>query len=238
MNATIASLTTSNLLGRRRVLLLFILPVLLIGIAILLRVLAGPDTDIAGNLLQHFAMSPVVPLLCLIAGTGVIGPEIDDGSIIYLLSKPIPRSVIVATKFLVAIGCVLAFAAIPTYVAGLVLGGTSNDLAFGFGVAALVAGVAYSSIFLLLAVVSRHAVVFGLVYALVWESLVGTYVPGARNVSIQQWALAVGDELITKDTIEPAVGLLNGVLLLGVATGLALWLAGRRLRSLTLTESE
>jgi ABC-2 type transport system permease protein len=74
------------------------------------------------------------------------------------------------------------------------------------------------------------------VYALVWESLVGTYVPGAKSISIQQWALAVADKLIAADTIEPAVGLGAGTLLLLVVTVGSVLLAGQRLRSLTLVE--
>jgi ABC-2 type transport system permease protein len=71
------------------------------------------------------------------------------------------------------------------------MSGTTGAIAVGFGVGALVAGVAYSAIFLLLAVVSRHAVVIALVYALIWESLIGGFVPGARTLSVQQWALSV-----------------------------------------------
>lgn len=233
---TIGSLTASNLFGKRRVALLFVLPVLLILLAVTIRVLVGQDDGVTQTLLQFFALSPVVPLLCLIAGTGVIGPEIDDGSIIYLLAKPVPRWAIVVTKFVVAVVCVGIFAALPTFVAGLVMSGFDGSIAVGFAVAALVAGVAYSALFLLLAVISRHAVVWELVYALVWESLVGTYVPGAKSISIQQWALAVADKLIAADTIEPAVGLGAGTLLLLVVTVGSVLLAGQRLRSLTLVE--
>jgi ABC-2 type transport system permease protein len=156
---TIGSLTASNLFGKRRVALLFVLPVLLILLAVTIRVLVGQDDGVTQTLLQFFALSPVVPLLCLIAGTGVIGPEIDDGSIIYILAKPVPRWAIVVTKFVVAVGCVAIFAALPTFIAGLVLSGFDGSIAVGFGAAALVAGVAYSALFLLLAVISRHAVV-------------------------------------------------------------------------------
>lgn len=236
MNTTVASLTMSNLLGKRRVLLLFLLPALLLLLAVALRLWLGPDEDLANSLLQYFALSPLVPLLCLIAGTGVIGPEIDDGSIVYLLAKPLSRWSIVATKFAVALACVLAFAALPTFLAGVLLTGLDGGFAVGFGVAALIAGTAYSALFLFLAVASRHAVVFGLVYALVWEGVVGTYVPGARNISIQQWTLAVADRLVARDTIEPPVGLGTSVLLLVLVTAVAVWLGGRRLRSLTLVE--
>ena len=60
----------------------------------------------------------------------------------------------------------------------------------------MLAGAAYCAVFLLLGVVSRHAVVFGLVYALLWESLIGGFVPGVKTLSIQQWALAVTREVV------------------------------------------
>ncbi|NED54877.1 ABC transporter permease subunit, partial [Micromonospora aurantiaca] len=72
---------------------------------------------------QQFGLATLLPLLALIAGTGVIGPEIDDGQIMYVLTKPIPREVIVLTKLVVAIILTTAFATVPTLLAGLILTG-------------------------------------------------------------------------------------------------------------------
>jgi ABC-2 type transport system permease protein len=238
MNATIARLTTSTLLGKRRVLLLFVLPAVLVLLAVLLRLATGPSLQVGTTLLQTFALGTVVPLLGLIAGTGVIGPEIDDGSIIYVLAKPMPRPTIIVTKLAVSVGCLVVFAAVPTLLAGVIMSGFDDGVAVAFAVAAAIAGLAYSAIFLMLAVVTKHAVVFGLIYALIWESLVGGFVPGAQVLSVQQWALAIADTLIARDSIEAAVGLGAGVILLALTIVLATWFAGERLRSLTLTETE
>ena len=88
----------------------------------------------------------------------------------------------------------------------------ADRLALGYAVGALVAGIAYCALFLLLAVVTRHAVVVGLLYALIWESLVGNFVPGAQALSIQQWSLVftekvVGTSRSAELDIDPAVGL-------------------------------
>lgn len=241
MNATIASLTASVVLGKRRALFLFILPGLLIALAIGVRLAAGDDGSIAATVLQTFAVGTIVPLLGLIAGTGVIGSEIDDGSIVYILAKPIPRPVIVITKLLVAIGTLVLFAAVPILIAGVVMAGFSDGIAVAFMVGALIASVAYAALFLLLAVLTRHAVVVGLMYALIWESLVGSFVPGARTLSINQWAMSITDRLVDRDaaalvdaTVQPAVAV---PLLLVITVG-ATWFAGQRLRSLTLTDAE
>jgi ABC-2 type transport system permease protein len=242
MNATVARLTARSLLGRRRAYLLMALPGVLIVLCVLVRMLAGEDNDITVGILGGFALSTLVPLLGLIAGTGSIGPEIDDGSIVYLLSKPLSRHSIAGTKAAVAATVVTVFAAVPVLMAGLVLAGTSNGLAAGYFLGALVAGLAYATLFLLLAVVTRHAVVIGLIYALIWESLVGSYVPGAQALSIQQWSLALSAKVVGSRAdalgVTSAVSLGAAVPLLVLLAAGSTWYAGRRLRSLRLTSDE
>ena len=242
MNGTVARLTARSLLGRRRAYLLMALPGVLILLCILVRLLAGEDNDITVGILGGFALSTLVPLLGLIAGTGSIGPEIDDGSIVYLLSKPLSRHSIAGTKAAVAATVVTVFAALPVLVAGLVLAGTSDGLAAGYFLGALVAGLAYATLFLLLAVVTRHAVVIGLIYALIWESLVGSYVPGAQALSIQQWSLALSAKVVGSRAealnVTSAVSLGVAVPLLVLLAAGSTWYAGRRLRSLRLTSDE
>ena len=242
MNPTVARLTARSLLGRRRAYLLMALPGVLIVLCVLVRLLAGKDNDITVGILGGFALSTLVPLLGLIAGTGSIGPEIDDGSIVYLLSKPLSRHSIAGTKAAVAATVVTVFAAVPVLVAGLVLAGTSDGLAAGYFLGALVAGLAYATLFLLLAVVTRHAVVIGLIYALIWESLVGSYVPGAQALSIQQWSLALSAKVVGARAealgVTSAVSLGAAVPLLVLLAAGSTWYAGRRLRSLRLTSDE
>jgi ABC-2 type transport system permease protein len=95
---TIAYITFRGMLGRRRALLLFILPAILILLSIGLRVTGNADLDTATSLLTQFGLGALLPLLALLAGTGVISPEIDDGQIMYLMTKPIARPLISTTK--------------------------------------------------------------------------------------------------------------------------------------------
>ncbi|HYJ77555.1 MAG TPA: ABC transporter permease subunit, partial [Actinomycetes bacterium] len=158
MNRTIAELTLRTLLGRRRAWLLLVLPVALLILSVLLRLTVGQDdrTDVAVVVLGAFAIATVVPLIALIAGTGALGGEIDDGSIVYLLSKPVSRHVIITTKLAVSGAVVTLFGAVPVFLAGLVLVGGQDRLAVAFGLGALVAGVTYCAAFLLLSVLTRN----------------------------------------------------------------------------------
>ncbi|MEU0808887.1 ABC transporter permease subunit [Streptomyces sp. NPDC005970] len=235
---TVARLTYRALLGRRRALILFILPALLLAISVAVRALAGVDDGTADSVLGGFALATMVPLIGVIAGTGAIGPEIDDGSVLYLLSKPVKRPTIIFTKFVVATGVTILFSAVPTLLAGFILNGNGQQLAVAYAVAATVASVAYSAMFLLLGTVTRHAVIVGLVYALVWESLFGSLVPGARTLSVQQWSLALAQKVSDSGPVTSVVSLSTGVVLLLVVTVAAIWFAGRKLRTLTLAGEE
>ncbi len=191
MNATVAQLTARSLLGRRRTVLLMLLPLALLALCALARVLAGfddglneaLDSGLATSLLGAFGIAVMMPLLGLIAGTGSIGPEIDEGSIVYLLAKPLNRYSIIVTKLAVAIGVLLAFGVIPVFVAGLILTGSLGGVTVAYAVGAFAAGLAYAALFLCLAVITRNAVVVGLIYALIWETLIGGLAPGAQTLS-------------------------------------------------------
>jgi ABC-2 type transport system permease protein len=237
VNGTIIRLTARGVLGGRRLWLLVALALVTIGIAILTRLLVPVSEAESANLLQGVVFGTFLPLFGLIVGTGVIGPEIDDGSIIHLLSKPVSRYTITQSKLAVAIAAVLGFAVLPTIVAATILGaGPRTVLAFGVG--ALAAGALYAVLFMLLAIITRHAVIIGLVYALVWESLVGSFVPGARNLSVQQWALSVTESLAPSGLVAADVGLgVAWALIIGGFVA-ATWYAGDRLRVLTLASED
>jgi ABC-2 type transport system permease protein len=235
VNLVIAWITLRGMLGRKRALLLLALPVTLLVLAVVFRATGNADPQTAAILLQHYGLGTLLPLVALIAGTGVLGPEIDDGTIVFLLSKPIARPVILHTKLSVAVGLAALFAAVPVLAAGLIMRGTSGGLSVGFAVGALAGVAAYCAIFVLINVVSRHAVVFGLIYALVWESLIGGFVPGAKELSVQQWTLSIAGRLVSNPTLHPDVALPAALILLVATTVVAIVLAGQRLRSLSIT---
>jgi ABC-2 type transport system permease protein len=234
VNGVIAGITLRGMLGRRRALLLLLLPATLVVLAFVLTATGHHDERITATLLQSFGVATLLPLVALIAASGVLGTEIDDGSFIFLLSKPISRPVIVNTKIAVAVGFNVVFAAVPILAAGLLMAGTEGGLALGFGAGALAGSLAYGAIFVLINVLTRHAVVAGLAYALIWESLVGGFVPGARQLSVQQWALSVADWAASSPAVHAEVSLMAALGLLAVATVGATVLAGQRLRSLSI----
>src|SRR5206468_6368009 len=97
-----AMITARGLLGRRRLLLLLPLPVLLVGLAALATGFGASPDQWGPAVIAGLGFGVVLPLTALIVGTGVLGAEIDDGTVVHILTKPLPRSEIVLTKLAVA----------------------------------------------------------------------------------------------------------------------------------------
>jgi ABC-2 type transport system permease protein len=238
ISKTIVRLGVRSVFGRRRGVLLFILPLVLVGLAVLVRVLVGEDLSAASDTLYGLGLAVIVPLVALLATTGVLAPEIDDGSISYLLAKPISRHVIVVSKLVVAATCVLVFGAVPMLVAGLVLILDEPRLGTGFALGSLAGGLAYCALFALLSVLNRHAVVIGLVYLLIWEGLLGGLLDGVRWLSVTRWAGVIVQQIADEVTLVEDLGPVYAVVATAAVIVLGTWLTGRRLRAFNLTGDE
>jgi ABC-2 type transport system permease protein len=229
MNGTIAWITARGLFGRRRFLLLLPLPVLLIGLAVIGRA-SGVDPDHWGSaVILGLGFAVVLPVVSLIVGTGVLGSEIDDGTVVHILSKPLPRYEIIFAKLAVAVGVTAATVGIPMYVAGVL----ADSVGFGLSLvaASAVGSAAYCALFLALSLVTRRPVLLGLVYVLVWEGLLSNVVSGTRVLSIQQYVMAMADRMSPTSILSgnvsiPVAAVMSALFFVG-ATALAV----NRLRS-------
>jgi ABC-2 type transport system permease protein len=236
ISRTIVRLGVQSIFGRRRGILLFALPLVLVGLAVLVRALVGAEPDAARDTLEGLGLIVIVPLVALLATTALLAPEIDDGSISYLLAKPISRYSIVISKLVVAAACVLVFAAVPMLVAGLILLNDEPGLGLGFALGSLTGGLAYCALFALLSVMNRHAVVIGLIYLLIWEGLLGGLLAGVRWLSVTRWASALTEQVADVDLV--ALSPVYAVIATAAVIGLGIWLTGRRLRAFNLTGDE
>jgi ABC-2 type transport system permease protein len=186
--------TVRGLLGRRRslgVVLLAAAPVLVAAIIAVGGGLGDPQT-LAREVFATLTLGLVIPLAALVLGTAAIGTEIDDGTVVYLLVKPVPRRTVVVAKMLVATSATVVLTVPAALLAGLLLLGTSSPgLLAGMVAGSLLAAVLYTAVFVALSVFTGRALLAGLGYVLVWEGLVTTFLPGTQVLSIREYALAV-----------------------------------------------
>src|SRR5258707_6972976 len=117
---TIVGVTLRALLGRRRTILMLLLAGVPVLMGLLVRANGGGVSDV-GATLDGLVVRVVLPLVALVFGTAALGSELEDGTAVHLLTKPIRRSTIVLAKIAVA-GTLTAAMLVPsTVLAGILL---------------------------------------------------------------------------------------------------------------------
>src|SRR5262244_3453128 len=188
-------ITLRATMGRKRALLFAITPLILLLVTVAIKLAHPAHTAWQGHVLGIFGFTVVLPLTALIIGTSVLGAEVDDGSIVQLLATPVPRSVVIASKYVVATVLTMIFVALPELLAGLIATGGATRLAIGLFVGALAGSVMYNAVFVMLSVLTTRAIAFGLLYVLIWEGLLGNLVSGAKLLSVGHYSLGIANAI-------------------------------------------
>lgn len=137
-------------------------------------------------------VTAVLPLTALVLGASVMGDEIEDGTITYLLTKPVPRWQILGGKLAASWVASMAIVLPSTVVSGAIaLGGLSSSVIWGFAVAVVLGSLAYCAVFTLLSVTLSRALITGLVYVFLWEGAITTIFRGTRYLSVRHFSLGI-----------------------------------------------
>jgi ABC-2 type transport system permease protein len=205
----------------------------------------NPDIDTASRYMVNTiyrgaVVATLLPFTVMILATGALGNEIDDRTLPYLTLKPIGRLRIVFEKL---IGSVVV--AVPIILAGLaatyviVFRSNSGDhlrLLWAMVSSATVAIVAYSAIFILISLLINRALVVGIIYSLVWESLLGQFLPGLRVVSVRHFTTSIFVNILDdpRVTLKHATPTGSAILTLLLISAASVLLATWRLRRMSL----
>lgn len=245
MSGVVFRLTMRQLMGRGRTILMLVLALLPLLLAIIVRIASPEDYEnqrfVARALYQGFVVTLILPLVSLVYGTAVLGAEIEDGTAVYVLSKPIPRSQIVLAKlaaawlatFVTVAGCALLAALVG------IAGAADDGIIIGFTIGLAFGALAYSALFLFLSVLTSRALIAGLAYVFIWEGLINGLFTGTRLLSVRHYTLGIADTFTTvSDRIFEArlspVTAFTATAILGV---LAIWGAIRRLQRFEIGET-
>jgi ABC-2 type transport system permease protein len=236
-------LSVGLLIRQRRTLLLVLLALLPVGLAFLYRIAADnsaeDDHDFAVGLLAHLILGLVLPLTALVVGTAAFGNELEDGTAVYLIAKPVPRRIIVLAK-VAAAWLVIVVLMLPAVIATARLVGGNDDagLLVAFSVAAVLGALAYAALFVGLSIRFGRALIIGLVYVIVWETLISQFVSGVRFLSVRAYITSLADALADSPSslFGNTLSMTTALILLAVLAALSLWLGVRRLNRYEISE--
>lgn len=207
--------------------------------------LIDPDTSrphlfLGRTIFAELMVPTLLPLTVLILATAAFGDELEDRSLPYLMLKPFGRLRIVLEKLL---GSVLISG--PIVIGGLTITYllvTQSDwdrylrLYCAMAAATMVATIAYSSIFMLVSLLISRALVAALIYTFVWETILGRFVPGLRYISIRHFVRSIFAKIADDRNFEfkNSTGLTASLVMMAVATVIAIFLSTIRLRRMNL----
>lgn len=246
IDVTIVRLTLRQLLGQKRTILMVAFALIPVLISLLFRLNADPIENDPQEWTARVALARLVvgltlPFTALVFGTAALGTEFEDGTAVYLLSKPISRKVIVLSKLLVAwltTSVVVLLAAIPS---GLIAisGEPQNGIILAFAIAVVLGALVYCSAFVWLSIATSRALIAGLLYVFIWEGIVVNLFTGVRLFSVRQYTLGIAGEIMSVPdrVFDPRLTGAQAFGLAAVVTTVAIWFAFRALSRWEVGES-
>jgi len=137
----------------------------------------------AWALVDSYGLSLLVPVVALVFASAVLGDLAEDGTLVYLWLRPLPRWQLAVGAVAATVTVVIPVAVLPLVV-GAALSGDGGRLVAGAAVGGLLATLAYSAVFCGLGLRVRRALVWGVAYLLIWEQAVARVSHGAARVSL------------------------------------------------------
>jgi ABC-2 type transport system permease protein len=207
---------------------------------------AVSGAEMFGLMIWMLYLRFIVPILGVFYGTALIADEVEDRTITYLFTRPIPRGAVLVGKYLAYLASTLLLVFPTVIVVFLVLvpvGGGSLAAGFpklladlgmlGLGLAA------YGAVFGWVGARIRRPLVAGLVFALGWEPAVLIFPGYLKQLTVAYYLQALVPHAMPADsglsallqTFTEVPTVASGVLTLAGLTVGALWLAARTVES-------
>jgi ABC-2 type transport system permease protein len=174
---------------------------------------SGPT--VFGLMMWVFYLRFTVPVLALFYGTSLIADEVDDKTITYLFSRPIPRGAVMMGKYLAYLVCTV-MVVLPSVVlvyllvvprAGGSLAGTFPALLKDLGLLAVGLAV-YGALFAFVGARIKRPLVIGLIFLFGWEPTVLVFPGYLRRFTVAHYLQGLVPHAMPQDS---ALGMLQSI---------------------------
>ncbi len=171
-----------------------------------------PGPVIFGGMIWLLYLRFVIPVLGAFYGTSLMSDEVEDRTLTYLFTRPVPRGAVIIGKYLAYLACtalvvlpsVTAVYLLITPVSGGSIGGTFPQLLTDLGLLALGLAV-YGAVFALIGALVPRPLVAGLILIFGWEQ-VALVVPGyLRRFTVAHYLQGLVPHAMPQDDTVTAI---------------------------------
>ncbi len=188
-------LSIRQLTGRWRIGLILLLSALPVGLSVIVHFAAKGDAsfnrDFTNILLDGMLVASILPIVTMALATSAFGNELEDKTLGFLALMPVARWKIVLPKVLASLiicGPILLAGAVAATLLGF--GGEARP-AIAVGVALGAGVLAYAAIFTWAGLVTTRALPIALVYVLLWDGVISSFISGVDYLSVRGYTLAI-----------------------------------------------
>jgi ABC-2 type transport system permease protein len=184
----------------------------------------------------------IVPVLGIFYGTSLIADEVDDKTITYLFTRPIPRSAVLFGKYAAYLACtvllvlpsvvIIYFLVIP--IGGGSIGASFPSLVVDLGMLA-VGLAAYGALFAFVGARMKRPLITGLVFAFGWEPGVLLFPGYLKRLTVAYYLQALVPHAMPEDSVASVLQQVfrevptvpASLASLALISAVTLWAAGR-----------
>lgn len=196
---------------------------------------------IFGLMIWAFFVRFSIPVLGVFYGTSLMADEVEDKTITYLFTRPIPRGAVLFGKYLAYLACTICVVLPAVVLVWLLivplkgsLGSSVIDLVKDLGVLAIGLAV-YGAVFALIGAALKRPLLVGLIFVFGWETLVMALPGNLKRFSVAFYLQGLVPHAMPSDSplsliqqiFQQTPGLGESLLWMGVIEVVCLWLAAR-----------
>ena len=198
-----------------------------------------PGPAIFGLIIWVFYLRFIVPVLGVFYGTSLIADEIEDKTITYLFTRPIPKGSVLMGKFLAYLACTI-FVVLPSVVIVYLsiaplrgsLGGSFVDLLKDLALLAIGLAV-YGAVFAFIGARFKRPLLVGLIFIFGWEQTALVFPGYLKKFTVAYYLQAMVPHAMPNDTVVSMIqgifretpSLAESLIWLAVILVVFLWLA-------------
>jgi ABC-2 type transport system permease protein len=131
-----------------------------------------------------YGLSLLAPVVTLVFASSVLGDPNEDGTLVYLWLRPIPRSRIAGAAALAAFTVAAPIVVVPMTICAALIG-AGPELVGATAASTTLAVAAYTGLFTWLGLRIKRALPWGLAYILIWEGFVARAGGGSATLSVR-----------------------------------------------------